>query len=285
MKSKYSLSIYSALLLLVLAACSTKTQDEKYRQVVMRDVGHKVLWSLGDSVSRVMPIVSHGSTYTISFESPVAVSYDSVVAVVYRELHKNDMARFVTELKDCGTNEVLLAFAFNSPKDSLAPCVGRDMETACYKIEITLTESRFSYASSLPWGIAMALGGWLFFIFKKRNRRPTSAKATAPNRPTLQIGRYTFDAEARTLAAGDGVSLLTEKEAKLLSLLLANINQTLSRETLMAEIWGEEGLVVIPKNIDVLVSKLRKKLNHDDSVAIANVHGVGYKLVDIAEKG
>ncbi len=51
----------------------------------------------------------------------------------------------------------------------------------------------------------------------------------------------------------------------------------------MAEIWGEEGLVVIPKNIDVLVSKLRKKLNHDASVAIVNVHGVGYKLVEQRE--
>lgn len=268
------------MLLVLLVACGNAKQDEKYRQVVMRDIGHKVLWSSGDSVSRVMPIVSDGSTYTISFESPASVSYDSVVAVVYRELHRNDMARFVTELKDCGTNEVLLAFAFNSPKDSLAPCIGRDMKTTCYKIVITLTKNRFPYVSALPWGIAMALSGWLFLIFKKRTRRPTSAKATASTRPTLQIGRYIFDAAERTLAAGDVVSLLTEKEAKLLSLLLANVNQTLSRETLMAEIWGEEGLVVIPKNIDVLVSKLRKKLNSDERIAITNVHGVGYKLVE-----
>lgn len=281
MKSIILLSFCGFVLSVLAIACHPGDHDEKYRQVVMRDVGHKILWSLGDSVSRVMPIVSDGSTYTISFSSPVSVSYDSVVAVVYRELHKNNMARFITELKDCGTNKVLLAFAFNSPKDSLAPCTGREMEAVCYKIEITLTENRLSYGSALPWGVATVLGGGLLFIFFKiRNRQYISTSAPAPGRLTLPIGRYIFDPEQRTLAAGDATSLLTEKEAKLLSLLAANLNQTVSREKLMTEIWGEEGLVVISRNIDVLVSKLRKKLNHDDSIAIVNVHGVGYKLVE-----
>ena len=71
---------------------------------------------------------------------------------------------------------------------------------------------------------------------------------------------------------------LTEKEAKLLTLLLNGINEIQNREYLMHELWAESGIMVISKNLDVLVSKLRKKLSLDENIKITNVHGVGYKL-------
>ena len=36
----------------------------------------------------------------------------------------------------------------------------------------------------------------------------------------------------------------------------------------MKEIWEDEGIVVISRNVDVLVSKLRKKLSDDNSIKI-----------------
>ncbi|MGV3464710.1 MAG: helix-turn-helix domain-containing protein [Heyndrickxia sp.] len=36
---------------------------------------------------------------------------------------------------------------------------------------------------------------------------------------------------------------------------------------------------MITRNVDVLISKLRKRLSGDASVKIVNVHGKGYKLV------
>ena len=47
----------------------------------------------------------------------------------------------------------------------------------------------------------------------------------------------------------------------------------------MKEIWEDEGIVVISRNVDVLVSKLRKKLSHDNSFKFINVHGRGYKFI------
>jgi len=41
----------------------------------------------------------------------------------------------------------------------------------------------------------------------------------------------------------------------------------------MKEIWEDEGIVVISRNVDVLVSKLRKKLSDDNSFKFINVHG------------
>lgn len=40
-----------------------------------------------------------------------------------------------------------------------------------------------------------------------------------------------------------------------------------------------KGIVVISRNVDVLVSKLRKKLSDDSSIKFINVHGKGYKFV------
>ncbi|HRF38816.1 MAG TPA: winged helix-turn-helix domain-containing protein [Saprospiraceae bacterium] len=283
MKYIVLLSFCSLVLSILAAACSSDAHDEKYRQVVMRDIGNKILWSLGDSVSRVMPVASKGGAYTISFERPASVSYDSVVAVVSQELIKNGITRFVAEMKDCRTNEVLLAFAFRSPSDSLTPCTGRHTEPGCFTIEITPGREHRTLRAALPFIISGAVGGLLFLYFKSRSGRKHK---TAPAKGQgLPVGKYTFDPTEKTLTIDDLILPLTDKEAKLLSLLLSNMNQTLSRETLMAEIWGEDGLMVIARNIDVLVSKLRKKLMHDDSLAITNVHGVGYKLVDVTAKG
>ncbi len=47
----------------------------------------------------------------------------------------------------------------------------------------------------------------------------------------------------------------------------------------MKEIWEDEGIVVISRNVDVLVSKLRKKLSGDESIKIVNVPGRGYRFV------
>jgi DNA-binding response OmpR family regulator len=58
-----------------------------------------------------------------------------------------------------------------------------------------------------------------------------------------------------------------------------NINQIVEREKLMKEIWEEKGVVVISRNVDVLVSKLRKKLSYDNSIKFINEPGRGYKLI------
>ena len=47
----------------------------------------------------------------------------------------------------------------------------------------------------------------------------------------------------------------------------------------MKEIWEDEGIVVISRNVDVLVSKLRKKFSDDNSIKFVNVPGRGYKFI------
>jgi DNA-binding winged helix-turn-helix (wHTH) protein len=72
---------------------------------------------------------------------------------------------------------------------------------------------------------------------------------------------------------------LSENETKALEIFVQHLNQVVEREKLMKEIWEDKGLVVISRNVDVLVSKLRKKLTDDPSIKIVNVPGRGYKFI------
>jgi DNA-binding response OmpR family regulator len=61
-------------------------------------------------------------------------------------------------------------------------------------------------------------------------------------------------------------------------LLNNTVNNTVEKEIILKEVWGDEGDYV-GRTLDVFISKLRKKLESDDKVKIVNVRGVGYKLV------
>jgi DNA-binding response OmpR family regulator len=79
------------------------------------------------------------------------------------------------------------------------------------------------------------------------------------------------------LLLGSEVISLTDKECKVLKLLHQNFGELIPRETLMQEVWINEG-VFTGRSLDMFVSKLRKKLSLDPELRITNVHGKGYKL-------
>jgi DNA-binding response OmpR family regulator len=91
------------------------------------------------------------------------------------------------------------------------------------------------------------------------------------------IGKFLFDAKGQRLLLGTEVISLTDKEYKILELLNKNFGELIPRETLMQEIWLNEG-VITGRSLDMFVSKLRKKLSRDPELRITNVHGKGYKL-------
>ena len=95
----------------------------------------------------------------------------------------------------------------------------------------------------------------------------------------IQLGSFRFYTTNNVLTSETKTITLSEKETKALKIFAENINQIVEREKLMKEIWEDEGIVVISRNVDVLVSKLRKKLSDDNSIKFINVHGRGYKFM------
>ena len=96
---------------------------------------------------------------------------------------------------------------------------------------------------------------------------------------TFELGAITFDAENYILkfASGAEDKKLTKKEAKILLLLVQNMNKVLPRDVVLNSVWGQDDYFV-GRSLDVFITKLRKYLKVDESVKINNIHGVGFKL-------
>jgi two-component system, OmpR family, response regulator len=95
---------------------------------------------------------------------------------------------------------------------------------------------------------------------------------------SYQIGKYVFDAQKQTLELSGEVKKLTTKESELLNLLAANANNILERNYALKTIWVDDNYFNA-RSMDVYITKLRKLLKDDNNVAIINIHGKGYKLI------
>jgi DNA-binding response OmpR family regulator len=150
------------------------------------------------------------------------------------------------------------------------------LSSGCYFLEIRFVqEEKASWYWAIPAAFLLAFGGYL--AFNRTKPRPTTSPVIAED--TQRIGQYAFDANQQCLQFGNENISLNENETLALSIFVENLQQTVSRDQLMKQIWEDKGLIVIDRNVDVLVSKLRKKLQSDPSIKILNVHGRGYKMV------
>ena len=122
----------------------------------------------------------------------------------------------------------------------------------------------------------MSLAG---FYVKNKFRKKEEKEPIFDNNDYIQLGNFQFYTDNNVLKIENKSITLSEKETKALIIFADNINQIVEREKLMKEIWEDEGIVVISRNVDVLVSKLRKKLIDDNSIKFITVPGRGYKLI------
>ncbi len=277
----FASSITIIVMLISAVAVINKKEEipEKHLEVVLRDLGHQLLLTAKDSSSRVMPVKKvNEHTYQISFQNHVGFISDTLINLVQRTFQKNAPATdYIVNLRNCKQNETVLAFEINGKVGDLTPCRGRKLEVDCYVIEIELLQkNKFNSAWLLLLIIPL---GFLGFYLKDRFRKKEEKEPIADNSDYIQLGSFKFHTANNVLETADKTITLSEKETKALKIFAENINQIVDREKLMKEIWEDEGIVVISRNVDVLVSKLRKKLSDDNSLKFINVHGRGYKFM------
>ena len=92
-----------------------------------------------------------------------------------------------------------------------------------------------------------------------------------------KIGIFTFDPDELILDNGGQITKLTKKEAALLKYMADHMNVPLKREQVLMQIWGDDNYF-LGRSMDVYITKLRKYLKDDDSIEIANIHGIGFKF-------
>jgi DNA-binding winged helix-turn-helix (wHTH) protein len=252
---------------------------EKHLEVVLRDVGHQLLLAAKDPTSRVMPVKKlDENKYQISFQNDFAFISDTLINIVQRTFQKNaPVTDYIVNLRNCKQNETVFAFEINKRAGDLTPCRGRKLEVGCYVIEIDLLqESKFK-----PFWLLLLIIplGFVGFYVKNKLRKKEEPASIPDNNNYIQLGRFKFYPDNNVLKTGDKTIELSEKETKALKIFAESINQIVERENLMKEIWEDNGIVVISRNVDVLVSKLRKKLSDDNSIKFINVPGRGYKFI------
>ena len=269
-----------AILIPAVAFISKKNEiPEKHLEVVLRNLGHQLLLTAKDSSSRVLPVKKlNSTTYQISFQNDFGFISDTLINLIQRTFKKNGLADdYIVNLRKCKQNETVFAFEINSHTGDLTGCRGRTLEVGCYVIEMEfLKKNKFNFFWLLLLIIPLSVVG---FYVKDTFRKKEEKELIFDNNDYLQLGKFRFYTENNVLTSEHKSITLSEKETKALKIFAENINQIVEREKLMKEIWEDEGVVVISRNVDVLVSKLRKKLSDDNSIKFINVHGRGYKFI------
>ena len=103
----------------------------------------------------------------------------------------------------------------------------------------------------------------------RRTRRPAESAVYRCGELTVDLARHTVEAAGRSVA-------LTQKEFEVLSLLLKNRGQVISRDRLLEEVWGY-AFTGESRTVDVHIRTLRQKLG-DSGSYIETVRGYGYKI-------
>lgn len=115
----------------------------------------------------------------------------------------------------------------------------------------------------------------LVFKIKAIVRRSDGHQATPQN---YSVGGTTLILSERELKTPLATHHLSNKEAQLIALLFASPNQAVPRSLILKQIWGRNDYFTA-RSMDVYLSKVRKYLQDDHALEVANVHGYGFKLL------
>jgi two-component system OmpR family response regulator len=99
------------------------------------------------------------------------------------------------------------------------------------------------------------------------------------SRPTvLEAGDLTLDPASYRVRRGDDNIELTQREFSLLSVLMDAVGETVPKEELLTQVWGQ-AFDGDPNIVEVYIGYLRKKIDQPfGRRSIQTVRGVGYRL-------
>lgn len=249
-------------------------------KLALRQTGNSLLLQSKDSTSLVLPVTeTRPNVFQLTFQMELPIIPDSLVAAVEKNFKALNLpSDYLVEVVDCSNLQVNYSYAISNHKESnIVPCLGRNLPVKCYKINVTfpnIPEVKESTMST-PWYTLVLFGvlgiGLFFWVRYKGAGEAKDALAYA------QIGSYAFYEDQNKLVK-DGANIkLTAKETELLKIFSDNLNQVVSRDELLKEVWEDKG-VFVGRSLDTFISKLRKKFKDDGRIHLINLHGVGYKL-------
>lgn len=110
--------------------------------------------------------------------------------------------------------------------------------------------------------------------------RRTEKQGSVTASQLIEIGKLSVDFSTYTATVEGQQVKMTSKEFEILQYLLKHKNATISRDSLLDNVWGYD-FQPTARTIDNFILKLRQKIedNPNDPQIIITVHGMGYRLV------
>lgn len=103
--------------------------------------------------------------------------------------------------------------------------------------------------------------------------------ATSSQTRGVKIGMFRLIVEENLLMKGNGeVKKLSLFECKMLKLLALNLNETVTREQMQQELWGDSATESSEQSLNNYIAKLRKYLSEDEQLNLVTLPKVGYRL-------
>ncbi len=252
---------------------------EEKINLALRKTADNLLRLSGDSTSRIPAIEkTEGSTWQLQLNQ--SFSYERLPELLHEAFEMHQIRQpYDVKVRRCSDGMIDLGYNYLEFSDNAkVACQGRDMPEGCHFIELSFLKTAKTtpvwFLMSLIvvlvlWGIA---AWWYFLKNKNKTELPLDKDMV-----WLKFGNSKLDTSNQLLVCGENQYSLTYRETKLLQLFAANFGKLLEREFILQMVWADEG-VLVGRSIDVFVSRLRKKLAGDPSLAIIVVHGLGYRL-------
>ncbi len=270
----------------ILAASGNSVADQRL-ETGMRMIGHRLLLCVEDRDSRILPVEEQNGYYGIRFSSEIEMVPDDIVDVIGTVMEETGIAEeYMVSVEQCQKEGIVYSFEVRKRKQSsIVPCTGRILPKDCYIVWIRILDDIPLPKMIQPAAKKNNFNGYyllyiipvflltflLFILIRKRKKQEKEEHI-------LSIGNTRFDTRQLNLLTKIGPVELSHKEAQLLLVLYSNVNQAVERQTLLREVWDDQGDYV-GRTLDVFISKLRKKFDADPRVKIESVRGVGYKLM------
>jgi len=284
MESKriYVLGVIIGVIFFMLGFSETEEQHDDFSETVkiaLRDVGNKLLLVNQDSTSLVLPIIElEKDKYQLSFEKNISFDPSDLVSFIKESFKKAQLPNeYIVEVLRCADKEVPYSFLMqNNVESDIIPCGGRFLPNGCYIIEVNFTKATSSLSTSHIIMYSLLFVAILLIILVLYKRKQPKID-NGSNKNYTSLGSFQFYPEQHILIKKAVEINLSKKECELLEIFVAHPNQVVKRDDLIKKVWEDNG-VFVGRSLDTYISKLRKKLQEDETIKLTNVHGIGYKL-------
>lgn len=258
-------------------AFTQENDFSKRVKIALRQTGNELLLIHKDSSSLILPVKEiDANTFQIRFQKELSFEPSELVFILKNNLEKSLLPEnYIVEVLQCSANEVAYSYEINQDtRKTIIPCSGRVLPKGCYRIEVNFLDQK---TSSNLWMLIILIPLFVILIWIVLTKRKSFTKDLKLSNEFKEIGSFTFYPHQNKLVKKAEEITLSKKECELLEIFVAKPNMVIKREELTKKVWEDNG-VIVGRSLDTYISKLRKKLQEDDSIKLTNIHGVGYKL-------